>query len=44
MLMIQTGRTEKEITEAQAALKDTEGDFFELQDKNIVIVIIRYNF
>jgi DNA polymerase-3 subunit alpha len=35
MLMIQTGRTEKEITEAQAALKDTEGDFFELQDKNL---------
>jgi intein/homing endonuclease len=35
MLMIQTKRTEKEILEAQSLLADTEGDMFELQDKNL---------
>ena len=35
MLMIQTRRTEKEIMDAKAALVDTEGDFFELQDKHL---------
>lgn len=35
MLMIQTGRTEKEIMDAKAALADTEGDFFELQDQHL---------
>lgn len=35
MLMIQTGRTEKEILDAKAARGDAEGDDFELQDRHL---------